>query len=74
MLKEKYLKCVACERTTVIQRKNSKDRPAGHIKHLWCATCKQRRPHVELDEFQSSYEKNQEEAELRAMVKGASHG
>lgn len=75
-MKEKYLECVACGRMSTIQRKDSKDRPAGHIKHLWCATCKTRRPHVELDEFKSSFLKNREleDQELEAMAKGAAHG
>lgn len=74
-MKEKYLKCVACERVSVIQRKDSKDRPAGHIKHLWCPRCKERRPHIELDEFESSFSKNMEleEQELKAIAKGASY-
>lgn len=57
-MKSKTLECVHCGSIQVIQRKDSKDRPSGHIKHLWCPTCKARRPHTELNEFEKAFERN----------------
>ena len=53
---EKHLKCAVCDTLTAIQRKNSRNRPEGHIKHMWCHRCKARRPHIELDEFKVNFE------------------
>lgn len=71
-MKSKYLECVACGNRTMIQRKDSKDRPAGHVKHMWCPRCKARRPHIELDEFKTSFEESTDydAALLRAYEKG----
>jgi len=52
-MKSKYLECLTCSSRMTIQRKESKDRAAGHIKHMWCFTCKKLKPFVELDEFRS---------------------
>lgn len=55
---EKKLKCVMCDHILTIQRKKSKNRPVGHIKHLWCPMCEKRLPHEELDEFETSFQNN----------------
>jgi hypothetical protein len=69
-MKGKTLECVHCGGIQTIQRKDSKDRPSGHIKHLWCSMCKARRPHIELDEFERAFEKNVEKG-YKALVVGA---
>jgi len=68
-MKTKRLECVLCGTISVIQRKDSKDRPAGHIKHMYCPGCQARRPHKELDEFATEFNKNVDELEAvcRAM-------
>ena len=66
---EKTLECVVCGNRFTIRRKSSKDRPAGHIKHLWCSQCETKSPHQELDEFEDSFEKN-----MKALSGGGSHG
>lgn len=47
----KDLECDKCGRIFTIQRKDSRNKAAGHIKHLWCITCGKRTPHVEMGEF-----------------------
>lgn len=57
-MRRKELECVACGLTQTIQRRNSRDKASGHIKHLWCPKCLKRTPHVEQDEFAQQFEKN----------------
>ncbi len=52
-MKTKYLKCNVCKNITAIQRKESKNKSIGHIKHMWCFVCKKVNPFIELDEFKS---------------------
>jgi len=75
-LKEKDLECIECGHIMTIQRKNSKNRATGHIKHLWCIRCKKRTRHIELDEFKSNFmkSKDRKDKELEAMAKGVCHG
>jgi hypothetical protein len=49
----------------MIQRKDSKDRASGHIKHLWCFMCKERKPHVECNEFSEEFSKNVDDFETK---------
>lgn len=67
-MKTKRLECVLCGTIAVIQRKDSKDRAAGHIKHMYCPGCKARRPHKELDEFSSEFSKNVNEFDSMQRV------
>jgi hypothetical protein len=67
-MKTKRLECVLCGTISVIQRKDSKDRPAGHIKHMYCPRCQARRPHKELDEFVTEFHKNIDEFEAVRQV------
>lgn len=43
----KELKCMECGTIFPIQRKKSKNRAIGHIKHLWCWVCKKITAHCE---------------------------
>jgi hypothetical protein len=45
----KRLRCKRCGVVCRIWRQPSRNKPAGHIKSLWCYRCKQRVPHVELN-------------------------
>ena len=47
----KELKCTKCGRVVTIPRRASRNKPAGHLKPLWCVTCKKRTLHVEMAEF-----------------------
>ena len=58
-MKTKDLECAMCGFVSTIQRRDSKNRAKGHIKHLWCPKCKERTAHVELDEFTKAFERNQ---------------
>jgi hypothetical protein len=44
----KVLKCLECGAEITIPRKKGRDRPAGHIKHMWRYRCLQKTPHEEL--------------------------
>ncbi len=50
----KELKCTKCGRVVTIPRKASRNKSAGHIKHLWCTNCRKRTPHEEMAEFDSA--------------------
>lgn len=41
------LTCAICEQSTEIQRSQSKRKSKGHIKHLWCISCKDTTAHIE---------------------------
>jgi hypothetical protein len=43
----KILRCPDCENKVIIHRRLCKDRPIGHIKHMWCYKCKQVTGHIE---------------------------
>lgn len=57
-MKTKNLECLYCEFPMTIQRRDSKNRPAGHVKHMWCPRCQARRPFIELDEFRREFSAN----------------
>lgn len=44
----KKLQCKKCGNEQTIQRLKSRNREAGHVKHLYCFKCKERTPHTEL--------------------------
>lgn len=45
------LTCSRCNFVQIIQRKKSKLKKAGHIKHLWCPKCKDRVEHIESSSY-----------------------
>ena len=47
-LAEVTLECRRCGHRAVIWRKRSRLKEPGHVKHLWCAKCEDRTPHVEM--------------------------
>ena len=51
-LTTKRLECVECGCIQSIQRRESKDKKDGHIKHLWCIVCERRVEHKELPHHQ----------------------
>lgn len=57
----KDLECVKCGRVETIQRKGGRDKAVGHIKHLWCVSCRKRTPHVELSEHKFEMEVGEDE-------------
>jgi ribosomal protein L33 len=44
----KRVRCTWCGHEDYIIRKKSKDKPVGHIKHMYCPVCGKVRAHVEL--------------------------
>lgn len=42
------LRCAVCGRESFIWRRKSRLKEKGHVKHLWCPSCKERVPHVEV--------------------------
>ena len=45
----KELRCKKCGNKQIISRKESKNKPFEHIKHIWCHICQKRNPHKEID-------------------------
>lgn len=45
------LRCASCDDEMFIWRKKSRLKEKDHVKHLWCANCKQRTPHVEVRDW-----------------------
>ncbi len=41
------LVCEECGYREYIWRKAGRQRPCGHIKHMWCYRCKERTAHIE---------------------------
>ena len=42
------LRCAACDELSFIWRRKSKLKEKNHVKHMWCANCRQVTPHVEV--------------------------
>lgn len=42
------LRCAVCDELAFIWRRKCKLKEKGHVKHLWCANCRERTPHVEV--------------------------
>ena len=64
----KELECITCGLIQTIQRRNSKDRAKGHIKHLWCPQCLKKTPHMECEEFAQQFEKNMVEMTVKESL------
>jgi len=50
----KRLRCKGCGAVQRIYRRPSRNKPAGHIKHLWYYQCKARIHHVELSPHEAN--------------------
>ena len=46
-----YLECKECGNVFSIWRKSGRQKPEGHIKHLYCYKCQQVTAHVELPKY-----------------------
>jgi hypothetical protein len=45
-----HLECDCCKNLVTIQRKKSKQKDKGHIKHMYCYKCKETTAHIEVKE------------------------
>lgn len=51
-----YLECPECAFEYVISRKESNQKKAGHIKHMYCPVCRKKQGFIEhKDKIHSSY-------------------
>lgn len=48
---QKKLRCPECGNVAIIHRRENRNRPNGHIKHMWCFICKKVTGHVEEGRF-----------------------
>jgi hypothetical protein len=43
----KILRCTVCGNEIIVPRKPGRDKPPGHIKHMWCYRCMKTTAHEE---------------------------
>lgn len=47
VITKSYLYCIRCHTRNTIIRPKGRSRERGHIKTLYCITCKENTPHIE---------------------------
>lgn len=45
----KRLRCAECQTPRDIPRRQGRDKAAGHVKHMFCATCKRESAFIEAE-------------------------
>lgn len=45
------LRCPKCNNVQYINRRLSRLKKNGHVKHLWCPICRKRLGHIEFDAY-----------------------
>lgn len=53
--KKCYLRCPKCKNVQTINRRMSRLKKNGHIKHLWCPKCRRRLGHIEFDPYKEYF-------------------